>query len=46
MVAIGGATGGIGEAFHPGITCGHQHVEEAADIGFIGGDGVIDGAWY
>ena len=40
VVAIGAAAGGVGEAFHLGVARGDQHVEEAGDVGGVGGDGV------
>ncbi len=42
MVAVGGAAGGVDEALYFGIARGNEHVEEAADVGFVGGDGVFD----
>ena len=36
MVAIGAAAAGIHKALHLGIARGHQHVEEAGDVGGVG----------
>jgi len=44
VVAIGGAGGGVGEAADLLVLGGHQHVQEAVDVGLVGGDGVLDGA--
>ncbi len=46
VVAIGAAAGGVGKALHFGVTGGHQHVQEAGDVGFVGGDGVGEAAGY
>ena len=43
MVAIG-AAGGVGEAFDASIARGDEHVEEAGDVGGVGGDGVFEAA--
>jgi hypothetical protein len=40
MVSIGAAAGGIDKAFHLGIACGYQYIQEAVDIGGVGGYGV------
>lgn len=40
VVAVGAAAGGVGEALHLGVASGYQHVEEAADVGGVGGGGV------
>lgn len=44
VVAIGGAAGGVGKAFDLGVAGGHQHVEEAGDVGTVGRDGVFKAA--
>lgn len=46
VVAIGAAAGGIHKAFYRGIACSHQHVQKAADVGGIGGDGVCHAAGH
>jgi hypothetical protein len=46
VVAVGGAAGGVGKAFYLRIAGGHQHVQKAVDVGAVGGDGVVDGAWH
>lgn len=46
VVAVGGAGGGVGEAAHFLVLGRHQHVQEAVDIGLVGGDGVGDGSGY
>ena len=40
MVAVGAAAGGIDKAFDLGVAGGYQHVQEAGDVGGVGGDGV------
>ena len=44
VVAIGAATGGVSKAFDLGVAGGYQHVQEAADVGGVGGDGVLQAA--
>lgn len=46
MVAIGGAGSSVGKAAYFFILGCYQHVQEAVDIGLVGGDGVFNGAWY
>ncbi len=46
MVAVGAAAGGVGEAFHLRVAGGHQHVQEAGDVGAVGGDGVGQAAGH
>lgn len=46
VVTIGAAAGGVGEALHFGVTCSDQHVEEAGDVGCVGGDGVGQATGY
>ena len=46
VVAIGAAAGGVGEALHLGVACGHQHVQKARDVGGVGGDGVGQAAGH
>ena len=40
VVAVGGAAGGVGEAFDFGVAGGRQHVQKTADVSGIGGDGI------
>jgi len=42
--AVGAAAGSVGEALHAGIARGDQHVEEAVDVGAVGGDRVFEAA--
>src|SRR5690606_32394493 len=44
MVSVGGAAGGIGEAFHTCVAGSDQQVEEAVDVGAVSGDRVVDRA--
>ncbi len=44
MIAVGGAGGGIDESFDSGVSCGNQHIEVAADIVEVGGDGIFNGS--
>ena len=44
VVAIGGAGGGVGEAAHRFVLGGHQHIQEAIDVGLVGGNWVLNGA--
>lgn len=46
VVAVGGAGGRVGEAAHFLVLGGHQHVQEAVDIGLVGGNGVGDGSGH
>lgn len=46
MVAIGGTAGRADEAPDLGVARGHQHVQEAGDVGGIGGDRVGQRAWH
>lgn len=46
VVAIGAAAGGVGEALYFGVAGGHQHVQEAGDVGFVGGNGVGQAAGH
>ena len=46
VVAIGAAAGSIGETFDFGVAGCYQHVEEAADVGGVGGDGVCHAAGH
>ena len=46
VVAVGAAAGGVGEALHLGVAGGHEHVEEAGDVGVVGGDGVGQAAGH
>ena len=43
VVPVGRAGSGVGEAAHALILGRHQHIQEAVDIGLVGGDGVGDG---
>ena len=40
MVAVGAAAGSVGKAFDLRIAGGHQHVQEARNVGAVGDDGV------
>ncbi len=44
MVAVGGAGRGVDKAFDAGIARGHQHVEEAGDVGGVGGQRIFQRA--
>jgi len=44
VIAIGAAAGGVGEALDAGVARGDQHVQEAGDVGGVGGDGVFEAA--
>ena len=50
VIAVGGAAGGIDEAFDAlpcvGVARGHPHVQKAGDVGGVGGDGVFDAAGH
>ena len=46
MVAVGGAGGRVDKTFHARVTDGHQHVDEAREIGLVGREGVFDRAWH
>lgn len=44
MVTVGGAAGGVDEAFDFGVAGGNEDVEKAVDVVLVGGDGVFDAA--
>lgn len=44
MIAVGGTGAGVDEALHASVLGGDEHVEEAVDVGAVGGDGVGDRA--
>lgn len=46
MVAVGGAGGGVNQAGYLGVAGGGEHIEKAADVVFVGGDGVFQRAGH
>ena len=46
MVAIGGTGGGVDKAVHSCIPGGHQHIQKAGNVVFIGVDRVFNRPRY
>ena len=46
MVAVGGTAGGVDEALYFCIAGGNQHVQKAANVGFVGSNRVFKGAGH